>query len=961
MRRIIILLFLHFLFIGQNINAQTITVFDAIAKAEALRSIKHHKVKALSSSFVKELAYTETNSVTPLFYVFNYSDGGFAIIGADERAKEILGYCDSGEFNIDSIPDGLKYMLGSYSEQIDYAIKNDMIPSTSLVRNSSSAKSSISPLLSTRWNQNGSWPSYLNAYNGQLPKITESAVPLATGCVATALAQIMKFYNYPTRGQGSPKSYDNLKQWNGAPTLTVYADFANTTYDWANMLDEYPGTYKGTQSEIAVGTLMYHVGVAVDMIYGQCTSGGSGAYDRNVGSGMATHFGYNNATLQNRDSYTDSEWENLVYDELIQNHPIYYSGSEPNSTSGHAFVCDGYDSVNDNYHFNWGWGGYCDGYYPITGIGALQPNGSGTGGSGNDAAYTQGQKIYVGLYPATTAILVTGISLNSTSAPMTVGDTKSLTATITPANAANKNVLWSSSNTSVATVSTSGVVTAKAVGAATITCTAADGSGKSATCYVTVTSSSNLLDRSEVVTTNTAGATVSFSTTDTYEWEWDSANSRMMSTNYNVNSSTSQTTINISTTKSTDLSFAYAISSESRYDKLTITLDETTIVDAISGTTSGTYNGTLTSGSHILILKYSKDSSSKSGDDRAYFSNLQLKLSTVLVTGISLNSPSASLTVGDTKSLTATITPTNATNKNVTWSSNNTSVATVGTSGVVTAKAAGTAIISCTAVDGSGKSATCSITVTPTIIDGDANGDRDVDVSDVALAVEYILGHNPSGFVVAAADLDHDGVIDVADVTLMINIIMYGNPLGLSFSNHAKVTTSGDTSYLYIAPDSHNLSLWLQNTDNTLSAMQFDLLLPKGVELTDVMPSSFMSEHFVSSSLLENGMIRVLCISLSNSQLSPDSHGVMTIVLSKPVDRLDYIGLHNIVATTPNGEKMQLNDISWTDATSINNATGEPLPKHIYSVNGQKHKMLHKGVNVIETSNGSYKKVIIMK
>lgn len=129
--------------------------------------------------------------------------------------------------------------------------------------------------------------------------------------------------------------------------------------------------------------------------------------------------------------------------------------------------------------------------------------------------------------------------------------------------------------------------------------------------------------KSDVVTSNSSGATVSFSSSGSYEWEWDSTNQRLRSTNYHVQSSTSQTTITISNSSSCDFSFDYAVSSESSFDKLTITLDGSTIVNAISGTSSNTYSGTLSGGSHSLVLKYSKDGSQDSNDDRGYLSNMK--------------------------------------------------------------------------------------------------------------------------------------------------------------------------------------------------------------------------------------------------------------------------------------------------------------------------------------------------
>lgn len=685
-----------------NTNAQNVSVADAIDKARMLKrsnTISSHSNNTLSGADVSiDLAYTSENKGKTLFYVFNYADGGFAIIGGDEKAKVVLGYSDNGTFNIDSIPEGLKDMLASYSEQISYAIDNNAeVPQM----NMSTSKRSIAALLQTKWNQD-------SPYNSSIPEIGLNYSKFVAGCAPIAAAQIMKYYNYPRSGIGS-KSYTTT--YNDASNgytkkITFSADFANTIYDWDNMKNSYSG-YSTSVEQQAVGLLVYHVGVAMNANYGQYATG---VYTNADLPALKNYFGYSSkATKENRSSYSNSEWENLIYNELALERPIFYAGQA--TDGGHAFVCDGYDSSYDWYHFNWGWGGYCDGYYPLTGSGALQPNGSGIGGAGTGSAYTSDQYALIGLCPPPPEIKVTGITLGQTSASMTVGETRSLTATITPTNATNKNVTWSSSNTSIATVTSSGVVTAIKAGSATITATASDGSGISATCLVAVTNNFNLSDRKNVVTANTAGATVSFSTSNTYEWEWDTTNNRMRSTNYDVNSSTSQTAINITVTKPTDLSFDYSVSSESSYDKLTITLDGMMVVNAISGKNSSMYNGSLTAGSHILQLTYTKDRSSKSGDDRAYIYNLQLKSSTVLVTGISLNSTSATMTVGDTKSLTATITPTNATNKDITWSSSNTSVATVSTSGVVTAINAGTATITATATDGSGKNASCSLMV----------------------------------------------------------------------------------------------------------------------------------------------------------------------------------------------------------------------------------------------------------
>lgn len=254
-------------------------------------------------------------------------------------------------------------------------------------------------------------------------------------------------------------------------------------------------------------------------------------------------------------------------------------------------------------------------------------------------------------------IAVTGVELDKTSISMTVGDTQSLTATVTPTNATNKSVTWSSSNTSVATVSSSGVVTAKSAGSATITVTTNDG-GKKATCTVTVK------DQKVSVTG------VSLNITSLTMTEGD----------------TQTLTATVTPSNATDKSVTWSSSNT--------TVATVSSSGVVTAKTAGSATITVTT---------------NDGGKKATCA-ITVKAKTISVTGVSLNKTSLSMTVGDTQTLTATVTPSNATDKSVKWSSSNTSVATVSSSGVVTAKVAGTAKITVTTNDG-GKTAVCSVTV----------------------------------------------------------------------------------------------------------------------------------------------------------------------------------------------------------------------------------------------------------
>lgn len=330
------------------------------------------------------------------FYIFNTGDG-FVIVSADDIAYPVLGYSDEGSFNTDNIgPNTLNWLRG-YQRQIQFGIDNNIAATEEIsnqwyklqngIRTPQRNTRSVSSLLATRWNQSA-------PYNNLCPYDNEANTRTVTGCVATAMAQVMKYWNYPARGIGSHtythSTYGELS-----------ADFGNTTYDWNNMLNSYRGSTTTEQDE-AVAVLMYHCGVAVEMSYDIAANGGSGAYtvsydgyfDYCAESALKNFFCYNSTTLQGllRDDYEDTEWKNILRQELNASRPIIYSGS--GDGGGHCFVCDGYDA-NDYFHFNWGWGGSEDGMFLID---ALNPGEGGIGGGGYQ--FNEGQDIIIGIQPS---------------------------------------------------------------------------------------------------------------------------------------------------------------------------------------------------------------------------------------------------------------------------------------------------------------------------------------------------------------------------------------------------------------------------------------------------------------------------------------------------------------------------------------------------------------------------------
>ena len=530
-------------------------------------SFLESKGKSISSSSLRQAQFRLTSAATESYYVFNIGHNeGYVIAAGDDCAPAILGYADAGYIDVDSMPVNLQSWLEEYAQQIQFMQENGFASSNAPQLTSSYAV--IPPLMTTTWDQQ-------DPYNQNCPDFF-SYGKCVTGCVATAMAQVMYYHRANSVAQTTAQipAYDCRTLWlNGTDTLGhIHVDAipAGSPIDWSNMLDSYSGSATTTQKQ-AVANLMKYCGAAVQMNYANAWSGGSGAYSSDVPIALKSYFNYSDqTTLEYRSDYpSDDAWESLVYNELSSSRPVYYSGR--NNSAGHAFVCDGYDG-SGYYHINWGWSGTSDGYFLLT---ALDPDQQGTGGS--SSGYNQNQAALINAQPKSSSpsnpVLATSISLNNTSAELNTGETLQLTATVLPSNATNKTVTWTTSNSSVATVNSNGLVTAKAVGNVTITARTTDGSNLSASCSVTV------------------------------------------------------------------------------------------------------------------------------------------KQSSVLATSISLNKTSAEINTGGTLQLTATVLPTNATNKTVTWSTSNSSVATVNSNGLVTGHSTGSATITARTTDGTDLSAYCSITV----------------------------------------------------------------------------------------------------------------------------------------------------------------------------------------------------------------------------------------------------------
>lgn len=309
------------------------------------------------------------------YYVFNIGTReGFVIMSGDDRTEPVLGYCDEGSFDYDSLPPAMQELLDHYTQQIailqaDPLIKAPAVPT----------HPKVEQLLTCRWNQGSPYNNFCPADNTNRRSVT--------GCVATAMAQILYYHREKmvTETQADIPGYTTWTQ-----KFYVNGIATGAPLDWVNMQDN--GGSSGVQTT-AVAQLMLYCGVSVQMDY---TSSSSGAQIGEVPKAMVNYFGMSpTARHVWKDEMSDSEWDALVYNDLAAGRPVYMGGYTGDYSVGHAFVCDGYDG-NRRYHINWGWGGNSDGYYLLTN---LTPGQQGVGGNDDGHGYSTGPNIVIGIEP----------------------------------------------------------------------------------------------------------------------------------------------------------------------------------------------------------------------------------------------------------------------------------------------------------------------------------------------------------------------------------------------------------------------------------------------------------------------------------------------------------------------------------------------------------------------------------
>lgn len=366
--RKIYLLMLPALLSGMTVTARSLSPSEALGRVAGDMQLRQSRGTVAP-------VMTVGTAGAPALYVFNRPEGGWMIVSADDVAAPVIGFSDSGAIDPENLPENFRGWLEQSSGQIRTA---SVSGAEAYTVSRTTDREPIAQMVKTAWDQTTPYSDYCPVVNNRRTY---------TGCVATAMAQVMKYYNWPEQaGANASFSYT----WRGGPasTPTLSADFSNFKFDWAHMLDSYRDEYTEVQSD-AVSKLMQACGYSVEMMYSTVASA---AFNEKVGYGLVTYFNYDEG-LHNepRELYSSDEWEAMVYDNLKNVGPMVYWGS---GNVGHCFVCDGYRG-DGYFHFNWGWSGNSDGYFLLD---ALNPAYVGAGGGAG--GYNNAQGALFGAKPA---------------------------------------------------------------------------------------------------------------------------------------------------------------------------------------------------------------------------------------------------------------------------------------------------------------------------------------------------------------------------------------------------------------------------------------------------------------------------------------------------------------------------------------------------------------------------------
>ncbi len=377
------------------------------ARNIAASFMANHSMRSTSLRMAHKAPMVKTAGAdNAAYYVFTGNQGGYVIVAGDDRAPAVLGYSDKGTFDSQNMPEAMQYLLEGYAAQIE-ALGTYAKPAHPLT-----SAPAIRPLVTASWSQN-------SPYNTLLPMLNNGKQAVA-GCVATALAQVLYYWKEPARPTTAIPAYTSQ-------SLGIYMpQLEPIDFNWTAMQDTYLNNDTESDGARAAAQLTLYCDQVMTMDF---QYGVSGAMTSRIPNAISTYFGYKrNAHCEYRENFSTQGWTDLIYSELAQGRPVIYSGSK--ASSGHAFICDGYDGQG-LFHINWGWDGMSNGYYLLN---VLNPDAQGTGSASEAYGYIYDQYIVCNIEPgegeSEFALTAGSVALNGAETTRTSSNAN-FTATVT--------------------------------------------------------------------------------------------------------------------------------------------------------------------------------------------------------------------------------------------------------------------------------------------------------------------------------------------------------------------------------------------------------------------------------------------------------------------------------------------------------------------------------------------------
>ena len=397
----------------------------------------------------------DINKSTPVLYIFNTSTN-FVIVSGDDRAEEILAIGDS-PLPTDKFPANVQAWLDMYKNELDWLIAN---PDAKVQKISSASPpkavtGTYGPLLTALWDQEAPyWNQCKFTYSG-------TTYQCLTGCPATSASMVLYYWKWPKQAVPALPSYTaalELSYWNSVNF--TYPALPSVTFDWDNMKDTY-SNYTTAQGN-AVATLMRYVGQAEHMMYGTSAAGGSGIYTTDTQNivDMYVLFGYDETTCRviSQSSYSTANWANLLQTEMAEGRPVVYT-AVASSGGGHAFNVDGYRSSDNKYHINFGWSGDGNNWCVMNSF-----------SDGDGYTFNQGQQMVIGIQPKNMGPMIES-SVADLNMTCNTGETATATFTVKGSNLTDKVNITKTDANNVFSVSPTSVTIAQAEAGQTVTVT----------------------------------------------------------------------------------------------------------------------------------------------------------------------------------------------------------------------------------------------------------------------------------------------------------------------------------------------------------------------------------------------------------------------------------------------------------------------------------------------------------